>query len=97
MDYTKIPEKPEVLQRYFGPNASVAEDKENFRAAYATLQTPVLVISGDNDISFAVDNWYPLIRKAPTLQLIVMPDAGHGPLLQYPELTSGYINNFLKN
>jgi len=29
--------------------------------------------------------------------LVVMPDAGHGPHQQYPELTSGYINTFLKN
>ena len=97
MDNSKVPEQPEILQRYFAPNASVAEDKENFRAAYATLKTPVLVISGDHDISFAVDNWYPMIRKAPTMQLVVMPDAGHGPHQQYPELTSGYINIFLKN
>jgi pimeloyl-ACP methyl ester carboxylesterase len=97
MDNSKVPEKPEILQRYFAPTAAVVEDKENFRAAYATLKTPVLVISGDHDISFAVDNWYPLIRKAPTMQLIVFPDAGHGPHQQYPELASGYINTFLKN
>ena len=97
MDNSKVPEKPEILQRYVAPNASVAEDKENFRAAYTTLKTPVLVISGDHDISFAVDNWYPMVRKAPTMQLVVMPDAGHGPQDQYPELTSDYINAFLKN
>ncbi|QEM08413.1 alpha/beta hydrolase [Mucilaginibacter rubeus] len=95
LDMNKVPEKMETLQRFFAPNAAIAEDKENFRAAYATLKTPVLVISGDNDISFAVDNWYPLIRKAPSLQLIVMPDAGHGPHHQYPDLTAGYINTFL--
>ncbi|OQP60554.1 alpha/beta hydrolase [Niastella vici] len=97
LDESKVPEKPEVLQRYFAPNAAVVEDKENFRAAYATLRTSVMVISGDHDISFAVDNWYPLVRKAPTMQLIVFPDAGHGPQHQYPELAAGYISTFLKN
>lgn len=94
-DISKVPEKMEVLQRYFAVNSPISEDKENFRGAYATLKTPVLVISGDNDISFAVDNWYPIIRNAPSLQLIIMPNTGHGPQHQYPKTTGSYINAFL--
>lgn len=97
IDYAKVPETPEVLKRYFAPIQSIVEDAENFRAAYATLKTPVLVMSGDHDISFSFENWYPMIRNAPTTQFIVMPDAGHGPQDQYPELASSYINAFLKN
>ncbi len=97
MDYSKVPERPEILQRYFAPIASIVADAENFRGAYATLKTPVLVISGDHDISFSFENWYPLIKKAPTTQFIVFPDAGHGPQDQYPELASSYIKTFLKN
>lgn len=97
IDYSKVPENPEVLNRYFAPVQSIIEDAENFRAAYATLKTPVLVMSGDHDISFSFENWYPLIGKAPTTQFIVLPEAGHGPQDQYPELASSYINIFLKN
>lgn len=97
MDYSKVPESPEVLNRYFASVPAIAEDAENFRAAYSTLKTPVLVMSGDHDISFSFENWYPIIRKAPTTQFIVLPDAGHGPQDQYPELASSYINTFLKN
>lgn len=97
IDYSKVPESPEVLNRYFAPIQSIVQDAENFRAAYATLKTPVLVMSGDHDISFSFKNWYPLIGKAPTTQFIVLPDAGHGPQDQYPELASSYINIFLKN
>jgi Predicted hydrolases or acyltransferases (alpha/beta hydrolase superfamily) len=61
-DVSKVPAK-EVLQRYFASNAAIIEDKENFRAAYQTLKTPVLVISGDHDISYALENWYPLVKK----------------------------------
>jgi pimeloyl-ACP methyl ester carboxylesterase len=61
------------------------------------LQTPVLVISGDNDISFAVENWFPLLKKAPTLQHIIFHAAGHAPHYQYPELTTTYINTFINN
>ena len=97
MDYSKVPENPEVLKRYFAPVPSIIEDAENFRAAYSTLKTPVLVMSGDHDISFSFKNWYPIIGGAPTTQFIVLPDAGHGPQNQYPELASSYINTFLKN
>ncbi len=94
-DWSKIPHTQEVFQRYFASNAAIAEDKDNFREAYATLKTPVLVISGDNDISFATENWFPLMKNAPTLQHIILPAAGHAPHFQYPELSVFYINTFL--
>lgn len=94
-DWSKVPSTQEVFQRYFASNAVIAEDKDNFRAGYATLKTPVLVLSGDHDISFAVENWFPIMRKAPTLQHIIFPAAGHAPQFQYPELSASYINTFL--
>lgn len=96
-DESKVPVKPEILQRYFAPTQQLAEDKDNFRAAYKTLETPVLVISGDNDISFAVENWFPLLQNAPTIQHIIFQNAGHAPHYQYPKLATQYINVFLKN
>lgn len=97
LEIAKIPASKEIFQRYFASSAAIQEDKEQFRAAYATIKTPVLVISGDNDISFAPENWYPLIKSAPSLQLIILPESGHAPHFQYPELVTGYIQNFLKN
>lgn len=96
-DESKVPVKPEILQRYFAPTAQLKEDKDNFREGYQTLQTPVLAISGDNDISFAVENWFPLLKKAPTLQHIIFNSTGHAPHYQYPELTTDYINTFINN
>ena len=97
LDETKIPATQELFQRYFASNAAISEDTENFRGAYQTLKTPVLVISGDHDISFAIENWYPLIKKSPTMQIVVLPESGHAPHFQSPELATGYIDNFLKN
>lgn len=94
-DWSKVPHTQEVFQRYFASNAAIVEDSEHFRDAYATLKTPVLVISGDNDISFATENWFPLMKHAPTLQHVIFPDAGHAPHFQYPELSTSYINAFL--
>jgi pimeloyl-ACP methyl ester carboxylesterase len=95
LDQSKIPATPEIFQRYFAPTQQLTEDKDNFREAYKTLQTPVLVISGDHDISFAAENWFPLLQNAPTLQHIIFPNTGHAPHFQYPELATGYIKTFL--
>ncbi len=96
LDRTLIPSTPEVFQRYFTGSGVFREDKLNFREAYKMLERPVMVISGDHDISFATENWFPLLRNAPTIQHIIMSDAGHAPQHQYPELSAGYIKLFLK-
>lgn len=94
-DESKVPVEIETLHRYFAPTEQLANDADNFREAYKTLQTPVLAISGDNDISFAVENWFPLLKNAPTLQHIIFPAAGHAPHYQYPELATAYIKLFI--
>ncbi|MBW8523483.1 alpha/beta hydrolase [Chryseobacterium chendengshani] len=96
LDKSLIPSTPELFQRYFAGSTPFKEDKLNFRNGYRTLKTAVLIISGDHDISFATENWFPLLKNAPAMQHIIMNDAGHGPHHQYPELASGYINHFLK-
>jgi pimeloyl-ACP methyl ester carboxylesterase len=96
LDRDLIPSTQEVFQRYFAGSGVFKEDKLNFRGAYKTLESPVLVISGDHDISFATENWFPLLKNAPTMQHIILNDAGHGPQHQFPELTAGYINLFLQ-
>ncbi len=97
LDESKIPATQELFQRYFASTGSVTIDEDNFREGYSSIKTPTLVISGDHDISFALENWYPIIKNAPTLQLIVLPEAGHAPQFQYPNLSTGYISAFLNN
>jgi pimeloyl-ACP methyl ester carboxylesterase len=96
LDKKKIPATQDEWQRYFAASQKVKEDVDNYRSAYQTLKNPVLVVSGDHDISFALENWFPLLRKAHTMQLIVIPEAGHGPQHQNPKLIAGYIRNFLE-
>lgn len=95
IDWSKVPATQEVFQRYFASNGAIVEDKENFRIAFSTLDIPILVLSGDHDISFATENWFPLLKNAPSLQHIIFPAAGHAPMFQYPELSVKYINSFL--
>ncbi|WP_301162055.1 alpha/beta hydrolase [uncultured Winogradskyella sp.] len=97
IDISKIPSTKEEFNRYFAAAPLVVEDKENFREKYTTLQTPILVISSDHDISYATENWFPLLKNAPTIQHIILPDSGHAMHFQYPELSAKYINIFLKN
>ncbi len=96
-DESKVPVNHETLHRYFAPTEQLAKDADNFREGYKTLKTPVLALSGDNDISFAVKNWFPLLKNAPTLQHIIFNNAGHAPHYQYPELATAYINTFINN
>jgi pimeloyl-ACP methyl ester carboxylesterase len=72
-------------------------DKMGVREKIITSKIPLLVIMGDHDICFPVQNWYALVRKLETTQLVVFPKAGHGPQHEFPEVTSSYIRIFVEN
>jgi len=95
IEVEKIPSTMDVFQLYFGGGDTFREDALNFREQLKKIKTPILIISGDHDISFAVDNWYPIINQMTNAQMIVYSGTGHGPQHQYPELTAQYIINFV--
>lgn len=95
LDVSKIPSTMDVFQLYFQAGGAAAEDKEGLREKLKKTAVPILVISGDNDISAAIENWFPLLRELPTVQIIILPHAGHAPQHQEPLLTVGYITTFL--
>lgn len=97
IDVSKIPSTMDVFQLYFAGGEGLSEDKDDFRGKLKTTKTPILVISGDHDISFAVENWYPLTRELPTTQFIVLPQTGHAPQHQNVPLVVNYIESFLEN
>lgn len=96
IEVDKIPSTMDVFQLYFGGGDTFREDALNFREQLKKTKTPILIISGDHDISFAVDNWYPIINQMTNAQMIVYAATGHGPQHQYPELTAQYIINFVE-
>jgi pimeloyl-ACP methyl ester carboxylesterase len=73
------------------------EDKNGTLAKLESSSIPILVIMGDHDIGFPVQDWFRLVGKLPSTQLIVMPQAGHGPQHQYPDLAAKYIASFIEN
>lgn len=63
--------------------------------ALKRTEIPVLHLGGDHDIVFPVENWYALNRVLPTLHLVTLPSAGHGPHLQYPQTSAQHIAAFV--
>jgi pimeloyl-ACP methyl ester carboxylesterase len=50
------------------------------------LQLPVLIAHGGRDVMMPPINAFALQQKLPNAQLVLYPDANHGPICQYPEL-----------
>lgn len=96
IDVSKIPSTMDVFNLYFKGGAGFREDKSNFREQLKTTKTPILILCGDHDISFAVENWYPFTRQLTNAQMVIFMQSGHGPQHQYPELSAKYITDFIK-
>jgi pimeloyl-ACP methyl ester carboxylesterase len=90
----RIPSTPEEIRAYLAAAATYHEDVSKRLEKLKTTRTPILVISGDNDISTAAENWFALNRKIPNAHLIVYPETGHAPQHQYPELAAAQIALF---
>lgn len=97
IDVSKIPSTMEVFQIYFNGGEGFREDILNFRHQLKKTKTPILIICGDHDVSFAVENWYAVFNQMGNAQIIVYSGTGHAPHHQYPELTSKSIINFVKH
>lgn len=94
-DASKVPTAPEVLDLYTKGTADFVQDKANFRERLQETKTPLLIVSGDHDISLPVENWFPLHRKLQNAQFITFTLTGHGPQHQFPELTANNIKDFI--
>ncbi|BAK65747.1 conserved hypothetical protein [Sphingobium sp. SYK-6] len=75
----------------------VFPDLAGYRDFLATAGVPILVISGDHEICFPVQNWFALNRVWKSLHLMVMPNMGHGPQHEVPEMTADLIASFVRN
>jgi pimeloyl-ACP methyl ester carboxylesterase len=87
---------PEFFGDQFKAVADFKEDKRGVSKMLTEGKTPILVLAGDHDIACHVEDWYALSGKMASVQMIVLPQAGHGPQHQYPELSAKYIREFVK-
>jgi len=76
-------------------NSDQCSDDGGYRSFLEKTKTPILVISGDHDIGFPVENWYTLPRRWRSLFLNVLPRSGNGVHHQYPELVANLIINVI--
>ena len=61
------------------------------------VSTQTLIVSGKNDLLVPIVNPIRLYEAMPNSRLLLLPDAGHGVMFQYPELFTQEVGNFLKN
>lgn len=89
--------KQELWPHYVMGFEDYAKDPYNARKKLMETAIPVLVISADHEVVFPPENWFELNRKLPTFQIVVIPQTGHGPHHQYPEMVAEYIRSFIGN
>ena len=65
------------------------------RAKNVTTQT--LIVAGKNDLLVPIVNPIRLFEALPNSRLLLLSDAGHGVMFQYPNLFAQEAGNFLKN
>ena len=92
-----IPVPPEAWPRLHQAGAEFRADVHGSRAMLKETRLPILILHGDHDIVFPVQNWHALNRGMPTAQLIVFPHAGHGPQHQFVDASVSYITAFLQS
>jgi pimeloyl-ACP methyl ester carboxylesterase len=93
-----VPIPPETYTRLLQENAGpdIFPDRSRVRDFQASTTMPILVISGDHDIVFPIENWFARARELQTTQLMCLPRAGHGPQHEFPEMVAGYITTFIR-
>jgi pimeloyl-ACP methyl ester carboxylesterase len=100
MNSRKIDKSPVAPSELFDDHrlavGDYMEDKVGSVKMLRTTKTPILVIAGDKDPGSPPITWFKESGNLPTAQIIVLPQAGHGPQQQYPELSASYIHSFLK-
>ncbi len=90
------PVPPPVWPKLHQAAAEFFADLHASRDMLKQTRLPILIVHGDHDIVFPVQNWHALNREMPTAQLIVFPHAGHGPQHQFVEESVAYITAFVK-
>lgn len=95
-------DRDSVIAQSVWPNyvmgfADFEKDPYNARQKLSRTNIPVLVISADHEVVFPPENWFELNRKMATTQLVIIPQSGHGPHHQYPDMAADYIHAFIQH
>lgn len=66
------------------------------RKKLGNIKTPTLVISGENDTTVPLANQHDLVAGLPGCRQIFIPGAGHGAIIDRPDLVNLAMLEFLK-
>src|SRR5215471_6741971 len=66
-------------------------------ARATNVSNHTLIVAGKNDLLVPIVNPIRLYQAMPNSRLLLLPDAGHGVMFQYPNLFVQEASNFLKN
>ncbi|WP_224361237.1 alpha/beta fold hydrolase [Hyalangium versicolor] len=72
-------------------------DDNGYRDFLKATDIPTLVISGDQEIVFPVENWFDVTPQTKSVHLMVFPQMGHGPQHEAPQISADLITSFIAN
>lgn len=70
-------------------------DKDDRTDAIRAIQTPTLVVHGQDDVVLALDRAAPMAELIPNARLVAIADAGHSANLEQPGPVNAAIGEFL--
>jgi 3-oxoadipate enol-lactonase len=77
-----------------GAIAALSSFGQNYRDRIPAVAVPVLLVWGEKDALFTIENAFFLRNNIPGSRLKVVPEAGHVPQLTHPALVDGWIAEF---
>jgi pimeloyl-ACP methyl ester carboxylesterase len=83
-----------VLGGDAGAIAALSSFGQNYRDRIPAVAVPVLLVWGEKDALFTIENAFFLRNNIPGSRLKIVPDAGHVPQLSHPALVDGWIADF---
>lgn len=76
--------------------AMLALARFNFTRKLGNIQTPVLIISGEEDTTIPIQNQRMMARMIPSADHVIIPGAGHAVIADQPDVVNLNISRFIE-
>lgn len=73
------------------------ENFENLADELPNIQAPVQIIWGDSDRILHVSSIEKMVPLLDQPKVVIMPETGHGPMMERPEQTAHHLRSFIEN
>jgi abhydrolase domain-containing protein 6 len=77
--------------------AQIAKSSDGFTHIFEKINVPTYVVWGDQDRVLHVSSSEQFFNHMPNVQIDVLPQIGHAPMLEVPELTAKMFDEFWKS